>query len=222
MEFIEIDPKKAFETAVEKRDSGEKLLVCGSAETVEYLKEGMESNDIDEVQVASAASEIDATEWFKEKEKEAKEEFEEDELEMSEIVGEWPENISDGQSFTLATDILSGDLLETVYGVKIEAKDSSEVLIKFKYGGWNDCPNTEEQIAIWKYWEEKYGAKVVGVGNDIIEAYVENPPKTKEEAMVLAYEQYYYCYDIVDQGCETISNLAASLLNSKVWYFWWD
>jgi hypothetical protein len=28
--------------------------------------------------------------------------------------------------------------------------------------------------------------------------------------------------DIVDQGCESISNLAATLLNSPYWYFWWD
>ncbi|WP_408057982.1 DUF4253 domain-containing protein [Undibacterium flavidum] len=29
-------------------------------------------------------------------------------------------------------------------------------------------------------------------------------------------------FDIVDQGCETISKLAATLLNSEVWYFWWN
>ncbi|MBL8817724.1 MAG: DUF4253 domain-containing protein [Planctomyces sp.] len=28
--------------------------------------------------------------------------------------------------------------------------------------------------------------------------------------------------DIVEQGCESISNLAATLVNSGYWYFWWD
>ena len=40
--------------------------------------------------------------------------------------------------------------------------------------------------------------------------------------MDLAWEQYLYCQDIVVQGCETIANLAATLLNSPFWYFWWD
>gem|GEM_PF-3604067 len=28
--------------------------------------------------------------------------------------------------------------------------------------------------------------------------------------------------DAVEQGAETIGNLAGSLLNSIVWFFWWD
>ncbi|WP_414650247.1 DUF4253 domain-containing protein, partial [Duganella sp.] len=34
--------------------------------------------------------------------------------------------------------------------------------------------------------------------------------------------QYLYCADIVDQGTESIEALAATLLNARVWYFWWD
>lgn len=215
MEFIQIDPKKSLELAIEARNSAEKLIICGSAETVAYLQESMEYGDMTEAQIASTAAEIDIAQWFKAKELEIQEE-------LSELTGEWPESISGQMSFTMATDILTGELLETVYGARIQAKDSSEVLIKFNYGGWNDCPSTEEQAALWKYWEGKYGAKIVGVGHDVIEAYVENPPTTREEALHLAFEHYFYCYDIVEQGCETISNLVAGLLNSRVWFFWWD
>jgi hypothetical protein len=66
------------------------------------------------------------------------------------------------------------------------------------------------------------GAEIAGVSGDVIECIVANPPRDKEQSMNLAWEQYLYCQDIVVQGRETISNLAATLLNSPYWYFWWD
>ncbi|OKH34948.1 hypothetical protein NIES2101_38160, partial [Calothrix sp. HK-06] len=29
-------------------------------------------------------------------------------------------------------------------------------------------------------------------------------------------------YDIVDQGTQTLKNLAKVLFESKIWFFWWD
>ncbi len=222
MKFIEIEAEKAFDMAVEARDENEKLIVCGSSECIEYLQESMEFNEIDDESTRKSAATISVNEWFSEKESQVKSEYEEDGWNFSDVIGTWPDTSSEKQDFMLNKDILSGELLKKVYGARVNASNSSEVMLSFKYGGWNDCPSTEEHMAIWKYWEEKYGAKIVGVGNDVIEAYVERPPQTKEEAMQLAFEQYYYCSDIVDQGCESISNLAAALQKSSVWYFWWD
>lgn len=39
---------------------------------------------------------------------------------------------------------------------------------------------------------------------------------------MLAKELYEYCPDIVDQGMGTITNLAALLMVSNAWFFWWD
>ena len=47
-------------------------------------------------------------------------------------------------------------------------------------------------------------------------------PGTRAEALALAQEHYDYCYDIVDQGVGTLSQLAAALMNDDWWYFWWD
>jgi hypothetical protein len=47
-------------------------------------------------------------------------------------------------------------------------------------------------------------------------------PATPEEALELARLQYEYCHDIVDQGVDTLSALAASLMAHDWWYFWWD
>ena len=60
------------------------------------------------------------------------------------------------------------------------------------------------------------------MSRDIIEMSVAHPPRTRESALIVAREQYVYCSDIVDQGVGTISNLAATLLNGRIWYFWWD
>jgi len=75
---------------------------------------------------------------------------------------------------------------------------------------------------LFKKWQNEYSAKVACVTGDVIEFTVENPPTTKEQALQLAEEQFIYCSDIVFQGVETIENLASTLLNSKVWYFWRD
>jgi hypothetical protein len=60
------------------------------------------------------------------------------------------------------------------------------------------------------------------MSSDVLEFRVARSPTTREAAVELADEQYSYCPDIVTQGCETISNLAASLVNARVWFFWWD
>jgi len=51
---------------------------------------------------------------------------------------------------------------------------------------------------------------------------VQSRPPTREAALELAREQYVYCSDIVDQGVQTLSALAAVLMQSAWWYFWWD
>lgn len=47
-------------------------------------------------------------------------------------------------------------------------------------------------------------------------------PTERGQMMHLALEQYAWCPDIVDQGCETVEALADTLTKSTVWYFWWD
>jgi hypothetical protein len=90
------------------------------------------------------------------------------------------------------------------------------------FGGWNSSPAPEEHVALLKYWNEKYGADIITVTNDTIECTVSRPPATREQALELAREQFIYCSDIVYQGTETLSALAASLQRGKTWFFWWD
>ena len=55
------------------------------------------------------------------------------------------------------------------------------------------------------------------MSGDIVECAVTKPPTDRNAATILAWEQYWYCV-----GSESVSNLAATLLNLPYWYFWWD
>lgn len=89
-------------------------------------------------------------------------------------------------------------------------------------GGFNSCPLPEEQAAVFRYWNEKYGAIPAAVSRDIWELYVPNPVTDKQTVMELAIEMYNFCNDIVDQGVGTIGALAGMITGLNIWYFWWD
>jgi len=73
-----------------------------------------------------------------------------------------------------------------------------------------------QPIGVWSY------AELVGLSHDVMNVRVQRRPRTREAALELAREQYVYCSDIVDQGVQTLSALAAVLMESDWWYFWWD
>jgi Domain of unknown function (DUF4253) len=78
--------------------------------------------------------------------------------------------------------------------------------------------NTAQQIYDCEYVE----AEVVSITNNVIEMRVSRPPLNRYDALSLATEHYLYCNDIVEQGTKNLNILAAKLLKSSVWYFWWD
>lgn len=112
--------------------------------------------------------------------------------------------------------------IEKIILAKIPTDRPWEAAVWVPMGGFNECPLPEEQVAVFKYWHEKYGATPALVTEDVWEFYVENPPKTQKEAESLAWEQFGFCSDIVWQGVGTVNALAGTLINSSVWYFWWD
>jgi hypothetical protein len=144
-----------------------------------------------------------------------------DELTLAEI-GEWNDMIYPTNRYTIPSDILIRLPHPNVIIALVPTTFSWQVPAFLKFGNWNDCPAPEVQVCLMKYWQEKYGAEVVGITHDVVEMVVHRPPQDRQTAFQLAQEQYIYCYDIVDQGVQTLNNLAANLLDGKVWYFWWD
>ena len=219
MKFVNLDPADAFTKAIKASSKDNKLVVCGTDEDRSYIEEHLLDSPQSPKDIIRSAAKVKVDLWLKEKrlELEAQEA-----INLSEISGEWKSESTDKQGFNLATDFVTGEAVDNLIGVKIKTDSSWKIPAHFKFGGWNHCPSPDVHCAIWKHWQLKYGAKIVGVSNDVIEAYITKPPKTQEEAMALAWEQYLYCPDIVEQGVETVAKLAEVLINHDCWYFWWD
>ncbi|MBP1995540.1 DUF4253 domain-containing protein [Paenibacillus eucommiae] len=108
---------------------------------------------------------------------------------------------------------------------KIPTRNPWELAAWIPMGGFNDCPNPKEQMAVFRRWHQKYGAVPGLVTYENWELELTNPPKSEVEAEILAKEQFAFCYDIVMQagkGGDSIRALASQLKGSTAWYFWWD
>jgi hypothetical protein len=134
----------------------------------------------------------------------------------------WNRNAGAAAGFHTIADTLSRKVHPLVWVAKIPTAHTFEVPAYLKWGGWNACPVPQEHVAIWRYWHEKFGAEILCVTGDVIEATVARPPLEKEECYALAHEQFSYCEDILTQGVGSIDALAATVLGGKSWFFWWD
>jgi hypothetical protein len=176
--------------------------------------ESMSYIDASFAQLLQKAETLDAAQWFIKRKAQDPEYYDT-------TPGDW-ESFEPANDITVHLDILSGEPKPEVYIALVPVVKSWMIPVFLKTGSWNDCPNPEEHAAIFKYWDEKYGISVVGITTDVIELEVHNPPTTKAQALQLAQEQFIYCPDIVYQGTQTIAALASTLLNGKIWFFWWD
>ena len=185
----------------------------------ELLLECLE--DADQVRAELLAAPLESGEEFLQKWlKEIKEELGEDEPDYWEqLMGE----VSDGEGIDSFLSLRDFDGKKTVPVVlaEIPVKHPWEVFAYLPFGGWNECPANEEHMAVAKYWFEKYGAIPALMTHDVLE-YSLPAPVSQERAMEVAWEQFTYCSDIVEQGVGTIGRLADGLTKSHYWYFWWD
>lgn len=116
-----------------------------------------------------------------------------------------------------------GTLEDDTLLLEIPVKHAWEIIAYLPMGGWNECPSPDEMIAICKYWNEKYGAVPAVFTHDVMEFYAPYG-LNGVDSLEAAIEHYAFCPDRVDQGTSTykLSELAAGLSQSDIWYFWWD
>lgn len=185
----------------------------------ELLLECLE--DADQARAELLAAPLESGEEFLQKWlKEMKEELEEDEPNYWEqLIGE----VAGGEGIDRFLSIwdYSGKQTIPIVLAEIPVKNPWEVFAYLPFGGWNECPANEEHMAVAKYWFEKYGAVPALMTHDVLE-YSLPASISQEKAMEVAWEQFTYCSDIVEQGVGTVGALADGLAQSKFWYFWWD
>jgi hypothetical protein len=198
--------------------TGQYPFLIGDAEELGRIKEAAEFNKENPTAIIRASLEVKLAEWF-ERRRLAAEEYE---FSSEELLGEWPGEIADKGSIGLYKDVLSGKIKPEVFLGLAKTENPWHLPAILRYGGWNECPAPEVHCAFYRRWQDEFGVEITGMSGDVIECAVKNPPTDRKTATHLAWEQYWYCADIVEQGCGSISNLAATLLNSPYWYFWWD
>jgi hypothetical protein len=205
----------AFERAIDSIPTNERIVVIGNHVAREMVEEQLEESGLDPDVVLGEAQGLSAANWFR---KRIQTYIVENEVE----VGVWPPTARPKRYWSLDRDILTKTIHDKVYVAKVMAEKSWQIPAEFSFGGGNDCPTPEVHCAIWRDWEARFAAHIVGMSHDVIEAKVFSPPDSKELALELAKEHYVYCSDIVNQGLGSIADLAAALRKADKWHFWWD
>lgn len=138
------------------------------------------------------------------------------------LAGEWPSAPPESAGLTVTIDLQNGKPFERVHILLIPTDDGAEVPAYLRWGGWNECPDPAMHVAVLRDWHARYGVELVGLGSDVMNLRAQRRPATRDAALGLATEQYFYCIDIVEQGVGSTSALAAALMTGDWWFFWWD
>jgi Domain of unknown function (DUF4253) len=93
--------------------------------------------------------------------------------------------------------------------------------------GWLGATNYLDGGAVTvalRSWDDRYGAEPVRLGQDYVELAVRNPPRTYQEALDAAAEQFAVCPDVISQNDDdyTPDDYARSLIGATQWFCWWD
>ncbi len=136
---------------------------------------------------------------------------------------EEPEDDAPILSALLRYELLDEEEKGEMLLLQIPTDDPADIPAYLPFGGWNDCPNAETQLAFTHYWREKYGAIPAALdGADCLEFLVERPVTDSVEAKKVAVEQFAFCSDLPFQVFEDFEQLTEFIHQSRQWYFWWD
>jgi uncharacterized protein DUF4253 len=91
--------------------------------------------------------------------------------------------------------------------------------------GWGGVDNRENFLlpltAVLRSWEDRFGARLIAVGDYDAGLFVERPPRTLQAARRIAAEQVVLADECMG-GANSVSGVAERLMNSPVWSLWWD
>lgn len=201
------------------------VIICADdtlAETLEMFEEELEEGETlaDRRRKMISQANGSADKWFTERLAELKAQFPPEQWEQ--LIGTVSE-CAKGENnthFSGYVDFASGKSGEVILA-KIPVENPWEIFAWIPFGGWNECPMPEEMLVIGKYWYERYKAIPAVISHDVLE-FAAVPVKDKSAALGVALEQFAFCGDIVYQGTDSVGRLAGILMQSSVWYFWWD
>lgn len=172
---------------------------------------------------------VDPEQWMAAQERDWLETMQDDAAESGEpepadayedMLGEWPQHAEPNWGFAIPRNVATREPVPRVPIALVPAAVSWQVpaVLRLESG----YASSAIHVAMARRWHDQYGAEIVGMLPDLLEMHVARPAATRAAAEALAKEQFLYCADIVIQGTQTLLALAAGLLHSTAWYFWWD
>lgn len=91
--------------------------------------------------------------------------------------------------------------------------------------GWqgpaNYIDDTAQVSAVLRSWEDRFGARLVGMGFADLYVSVPAPPASRAEALPIAAEHFALCPDNIGQ-MDGLAAYADGLVGESLWSFWWD
>lgn len=99
------------------------------------------------------------------------------------------------------------------------------------WAGSNNHASIAELAVVVRSWEERFGVRVVRLGDATVDLSVAAPPVTTEHALQVAAEHCAFCPDNIWQsqthlddsfGPHPLRAYAERLRSQRSWSFWWD
>lgn len=141
--------------------------------------------------------------------------------------GEWPDNIP---VCTESYEIREAGLTSDNPRVALSFYPGTDPISMLSHiVSMGDAPQTELIVAYLRQWDARYGIDPISVSSCSIELRVDRSPANRDDAPKLARECMLLCPcligerdDMLGFECDSIPALAAHLMGSTYWIFWWD
>lgn len=92
--------------------------------------------------------------------------------------------------------------------------------------GWQGArhhnPWTAPLSAVLRSWEDRFGARLVGIGFNTLDLTVAAPPVTTRHALHVAAEHWAFCPEVIVQGPGSLEGHAEQITGARMWSFFWE
>ncbi|MCH9806642.1 MAG: DUF4253 domain-containing protein [Alphaproteobacteria bacterium] len=123
------------------------------------------------------------------------------------------------------------DFLMEVIIVLLPTDNDTQWAAYLGHDAWGTAPDPRVHIGLSQKWNLEFGATIKTFRQDSfnlsVEWAVQRPISTVDEAIEVAFEQYYYSRVMLDKdyglgGRRSIESLASRLVGSTVWEIYWN
>jgi hypothetical protein len=140
---------------------------------------------------------------------------------QEEFLDRWPDEAERLEGFRLVRTLDGGPA--PVIVALVVAEHGWQIPTLLSYGNWNTCPAPAVHGVVLRHWYQTYGAELVCLARDGMELALARPPRTRSDAMALAYDYATYCLDGMSlYDADDVPDLAACLIDAEVLRLWWD